>query len=73
MASPPPPPPPLPGFRTPSGSLPMSPLSPMNQRAAATTELMLAGDESRFMGQSRIDRSLMLLLSCKLQLNWEGV
>ncbi|ONK70845.1 uncharacterized protein A4U43_C04F2120 [Asparagus officinalis] len=52
-------PPPSPGFCTPSGSLPMSPLSPMNQRAAATAELMLAGDESRFMGQSRIDRSLM--------------
>ncbi|ONK80314.1 uncharacterized protein A4U43_C01F16290 [Asparagus officinalis] len=49
-------PPPL-DFRTPLGSLLMSSLSPMNQRAAATTELMLAGDESRFMGQSRIDRS----------------
>ncbi|ONK80313.1 uncharacterized protein A4U43_C01F16280 [Asparagus officinalis] len=47
MALPSPPPP---GFRTPSGSLPMSPLSPMNQREAATAELMLAGDESRFMG-----------------------
>ncbi|ONK77850.1 uncharacterized protein A4U43_C02F11390 [Asparagus officinalis] len=35
----------------------MSPLFPMNQRAAATAELMLVGDESKFMGRSRIDRS----------------
>ncbi|ONK76192.1 uncharacterized protein A4U43_C03F24930 [Asparagus officinalis] len=36
MASPPPPPP---GFRTPSGSLPMSPLSPMNQRVDGNKSL----------------------------------
>ncbi|ONK77088.1 uncharacterized protein A4U43_C02F2980 [Asparagus officinalis] len=51
-------------FRTPLGSLLMSPLSPMNQRAAATTELMLAGDESRFMGQSRIDQSEFDVVCC---------
>ncbi|ONK60453.1 uncharacterized protein A4U43_C08F18630 [Asparagus officinalis] len=61
MASPPPPPP---GFRTPLGSLPMSPLSPMNQRAVATAELMLVGDESRFMGQSRIDQSEFDVVCC---------
>ncbi|ONK77851.1 uncharacterized protein A4U43_C02F11400 [Asparagus officinalis] len=54
------------GFCTPSGSLLMSPLSLMNQRAAATAtaELMLAEDESRFMGRSRIDRSESAVVCC---------